>query len=446
MRWVPAALLTVALASGAAEAHAQVAKPPQLATAQSMIREGKAEQAWRLLAPLEKRYAGNPEFDLVLAMAATDSGRPNLATLALERVVVLQPGNATARLELARAFYALRDYERAERELQFLLAGDPPAEVRALVAEYRARMRGLPVMAEAPVWWAYAEVALGHDTNPNVATADDSIFVPSLGTELLIDPAFVRDSDKFAALSTGFEYSAPLSGPLTASLAADVDVRSHAEVDAANSRAVDVRARLHQRLGPRDGLHYTLRHSDYDLDHASYRRIESAAVEWRRLFTDRARIALGAQGYRIRYLRQEARANSSDLLVLGGSAAYVLDRATHTLGFAGLFAGLDNAVAGRADGDRHLLGASGGAQRALAPGVEAYLSLAWLYSRYADENRDFAARRRDRQLDFTLGVSWRFAGHWYVRPELSRIRNVSNIEVNDYTRTEASLSLRREWR
>ena len=447
MRWVPAAVLTVALIGAAAPACAQPARPPQLDTARVLIRDGKAEEAWRLLAPLAERYAGNPEVDLALAMAATDSGRPNLATLALERVVVQQPGNATARLELARAFYALRDYERAERELQFILQADPPPEVRALVAQYRARMRELPAgAAGVAAWWTYAEAAIGHDTNPNVATAQGGIFVPGLGSELLIDASLRRDSDKFAGLSAGFEYSTPLSGAFAGSLAADVNLRTYREVDAANSRAADLRAGLHQRLGARDGLQYTLSHSDYDLDHSSYRRLQSAAVEWRRLFADRARLAFGAQTYRIRYRRPDTRANSSDVLALGGSAAALLDNDTQTVGFAGVFTGMDNAIAGRADGDRHMLGASAGLQRVVAPRLEAYFNVALLYSRYANRNRDFGARRHDHQLDFTFGASWEFAPHWFLRPQVTRIRNASNIPVDDYARSEASLSLRREWR
>src|SRR5688572_25086236 len=101
MPWLPAVLLMIALAGASPAISAQ--SPPEVEGAQRLLREGKAEAAWRLLAPLEKRHAGQPEFDLALAMAATDSGRPNLATFALERLIVMQPGNGTARLELARA-------------------------------------------------------------------------------------------------------------------------------------------------------------------------------------------------------------------------------------------------------------------------------------------------------------------------------------------------------
>src|SRR5687767_1667525 len=96
----------------------------EIARAQALTAEGRPEEAWQLLSPLARRYAGQPDFDFALAVAALESGRPNLATFALERVVVVQPGNVAARLELGRAFFALHDYERAEREFQFVLGSD----------------------------------------------------------------------------------------------------------------------------------------------------------------------------------------------------------------------------------------------------------------------------------------------------------------------------------
>jgi len=446
MGWGRAALLSVALAGASVAAGAQTAPPPELERAQALIREGQAEEAWRLLSPLEKQYAGQPDFDLALAVAATDSGRPNLATFALERVVVMQPGNTAARLELVRAFYALRDYERAERELQFILEAEPPPEIRALAAEYRQKMQDRPAALLAAGWSGYAEAAIGHDSNANAATAQASIFVPSLGSALLVDPAFLRQRDRFAALGAGLEYAHPLSGSVAASLGAELQLRSYAELDQFDSRAADLRASLYQRLDARDTVQYTLRHNDFQLDHASYRRMQSAAVEWRRLFGDRARLGIGAQGYRIRYQQPDVAASSSDIAALAATAAYVLDPASRTVGLAGVYLGVaDNAVAGRADGDRRIFGATAGLRRNLAPDVEGYANAAFLYSRYQDPNPDFGIRRRDRQLDLSLGASWQLADGLFLRPQISRTRNASNIAVDDYGRTEVSLALRREW-
>lgn len=444
MGWVAGMMLAVALAAASMPAGAQPAPPPEVVQAQQLTREGRAEEAWRLLSPLEPQHAGQPDFDLALAMAATDSGRPNLATFALERLVITQPANATARLELARAYYALRDYERAERELQFILRGDPPADVRALVAQYRARMDELPANVAAPRagWSGYAEAGLGHDTNANAASAQGSVFVPSLGGDLVLAPGSVRAHDRFAELAAGALFVQPWGARWTLLAGADLRLRGYAGLDAFDSQALDLRGGLRQRLAGGDHLEYTLGHADLDLDRADYRRTQSAGAQWSRRLGERARLGVFAQGYRIRYRRADVRDASSDMLVAGASGAYALRWAV-VLG--GVLAGTDAAAAGRIDGDRRVFGANAGLQRRFAGQVNGHAGLALVHSSYRQDNAQFGLARRDRQLDLSLGLSWEVADGWELRPQLVRTRNRSNIAVNDYARTEASLALRRTW-
>ena len=441
MRGVLAAVLCVVLALASPDGSAQARQPAEVDQARSLIQAGRAEEAWQLLAPLQARYAGDPEFDLALAMAATDSGRPNLATFALERLVVVQPGNATARLELARAYYALRDHERAERELSFILEGDPPAEVRALVADYRSRMQGLAGASPAG-WSGYLEAGVGHDTNANAATAQANIFVPGLGGNVVLDPSVLRDADKFAALAAGAQYAHPLGEGWALIASGDLQLRRYAEQDEFDWRTLDLRAGLQQRLPNDQSLRYTLHYGDFELDRDGYRRMHSAAVQWVRRFGERARLNASAQGLRIRYRRDDVRDLSSDMLVLGAGGSYALRWA---LASAGVLVGADDAVSGRPDGDRRLYGANAALQRRLAERLEGYASFSLLQSDYRGENAVFARERRDRQYDAAIGLSWQMARGWFVRPQLSRTRNRSNIELHDYARTEASLALRRAW-
>ncbi len=443
MRWLPAIFVSVLLA---ATAPAVLGQPAELGRAQELVREGKAEEAWQLLSPLERQYAGQPQFDFVLAVAALESGRPNLATFILERVIVASPGHVAARLELARAYFALGDFERAEREFDFVLGTDPPAPVRALIARYREKLRDAPAARAAEALLsAYLEGTLGRDTNANAAAARGSLFIPSLGTELIFDPQFSRRADEFAALGAGLEYAKPLGGSLTLLAAADMRQRWHEDLKAVDSSAVDVRLGLKQRLDARDSLQYTVHHGEFDVDRPRYERSQSAIVEWSRALGTHARLALSAHGYRIRYVQEEAQASSSNLFGLGANGAYVLDAATRTVALGGVFIATDKAVGERADGDRRLYGLSGSLQRLLYPRTDVFASLAALDSDYRRTNPDFNVTRRDRVLDATLGLSWQFADGWWLRPQVTRTVHRSNIEVNDYRRTEASLTVRRVW-
>jgi outer membrane protein len=444
MRWIAAVLLCVLLAARAGVAQPQAVENPVLGQADALLRAGKAQEAWQLLSPLEPQYAGQQDFDYLLAVAALESGRPERATFILERVIAVNPGHVAARLEMARAYFALRDFERAEREFNFILNSDPPPGIRATVNSYLARMRGLSGV-DAPGFSGYAEVALGRDTNVGAVTAEGSVFIPGLGIEFVPDPTFRRRADDFVSLGAGLEYTHHLSRNHTVIGGAEVRQRTHADVDIFDWRTADLLLGMTHRLDERDSVQYVLRHNEYELDHARYRELQSAAAQWSRSFGERARLALLGQGYRIRYLQQDVRASSSNLFVAGISAAYVVDEPTRTVATGGIFLGRDNAVAGRADGDRRLHGLNLGVQRLLFAGVDGYATFSLLNSDYEQTNTDFDVMRRDRQRDAAVGLSWRFADGWFLRPQVARTHNKSNLTLNEYRRTETSLTLRRVW-
>lgn len=444
MRWLPAVLFCLVLVLRAGASFSQALDNLALGQADALLRNGKAEEAWQLLAPLELQHAGQPDFDYLLGIAALESGRPDRATFVFERVVTVNPGHVAARLEMARAYFALRDFERAEREFNFILQSDPPREIRSLASRYLERMRD-PEGTPASGFSGYVELTLGRDSNVNAASALSSVFVPALGTDFVPDPLFRRTADEFAALGAGIDYARALTGSVMLLAGAELRQRAHTDVDAFDSRLTELQLGLHTRLDERNSLQYNVRHTEYDLDHARYRRMQSAAAEWSRSFGTRARIAFSAQGYRIRYLQADVQASSSDLVAAGASAAYVVDQSTRTLARGVLSLGRDNAVAGRADGDRRLYGLSAGLQRRLATRVDGYASLGMLKSDYAQTNLDFGVTRRDRQVEMAVGLSWQIAGGWFLRPQVSHTNNRSSLALNEYRRTETSLTLRRVW-
>jgi outer membrane protein len=444
MRWIPSVLLCIVLGVHAATGLSQALDNPVLGKAEALVRAGKAGEAWQLLAPLEGQYAGQPDFDYLLGIAALESARPNRATFILERVITVNPGHLAARLEMARAYVALGDFERAEREFNLILKASPPAETRSLIQSYLARMRD-PAQVQGRGFSGYAEVALGHDTNVAAAAAQTSVFIPGLNTEFVPDPAFQRRPDAFSALGAGLEYAHPLRADLAVVGGADFRQRWHADIVAFDSRVVDLHASLIHRLDERDRMHYTVRRNHYELDHSRYQNILSMAAQWTRGFSPRTSFSLSAQGYRIRYLSDDARSSSSNVVAAAGSATHVLQESSRTVVAGGLYAGHDNAVAGRADGDRRMLGLSLGAQRQLFSGVHGYVRYAVLESDYATRNRDFGETRRDRQHDGAVGLVWEITDGWSLRPQITRTRNLSNLPLNEYSRTETSIALRRVW-
>jgi tetratricopeptide (TPR) repeat protein len=445
MRWIAAVTLCLALAARAGPSFAQEdVDLAVLSRAEVLVRSGEAEQAWALLAPLERQYAGRPDYDYLLGVAALESGRPNRATFVFERVLTVNPGHLAARLEMARAYYALRDFERAEREFNVILASAPPPEIATMSRLYLSRMReGQP--ARGAVLSGYAEVAVGRDSNVNAAAALSSVFVPGLGNEVAVDASLQPRPDDFVNLGAGLEYTHALTANLGLIAGVDVRQRWYAHADTFDSRGAELQAALAHKLDEASFVQYSARLSEYDLDNASYRDTASLVAQWNRRLNLRTRVALGGEAHRIRYRTDLTRASSSDLYAASAGVTYLLQPATLTAATGSLYFGDDQAVAGRADGDRRLLGVTVGLQRRLMERAEVYVRLSLLDSDYQMPNADFGVTRRDRQYDAVFGLGWEFANGWVLRPQVLYTTHSSNVPLNEYRRTETSLTLRRVW-
>ena len=83
-----------------------------LSEAEALLNSGKSDEAYKLLAPMDFEYSGNVRFDYLLGVSALDSGHPDKATLAFERVLAVEPNFAGARLDMARAYFHLGDLAR----------------------------------------------------------------------------------------------------------------------------------------------------------------------------------------------------------------------------------------------------------------------------------------------------------------------------------------------
>src|SRR5690606_1828271 len=87
-----------------------------IAQSRDQIRRGEAEAAYAALAARLDLYAGDPEFDYLLGIAALDSGHPGPALLAFERVLLVAPDHLQARAELGRAYLAAGEHENGRSE------------------------------------------------------------------------------------------------------------------------------------------------------------------------------------------------------------------------------------------------------------------------------------------------------------------------------------------
>jgi tetratricopeptide (TPR) repeat protein len=410
-----------------------------LRQAEQLVRKGDAAAAAKLLAPFEDEQAGEVTFDYLYGLALLQSGQVSVASLAFERVLARQPNHAAARLDLARAYVALGDDARAQREFESVKKLKPPAAARKAIErgllDIQKRKRKSRLAGRV-------ETQIGRDSNVNNSTEQSSIFVPLFGSNLTLATTSVGQTDRFAALGAGLDYSYALSQDSAALAAIDVRHRAHRDLEVFDTTSIDLRGGGQFTWGEYR-LGAQLIYSDYRLDHTAYRDSRGLAFDWQRPLGAEHSLLGFAQHLRQRYDDSAAAANDVDLNIAGLGVRLAQGDGAALLASALL--GREKAVNGRADGDKRVTGWRLGLFQPLDASRLFTLSAGVQDGAYRAENVLFETRRRDRLIDLAAALDWRLGDAWYLRPQLSLSRNRSNIALYDFHRRELLLSLRREF-
>jgi len=131
--------------------------------ARELLAGEQFEQAFELLDKESVQYAGNPEYDYMLGLAALRSEKPEQAVFALERAVQADPGYAAARMELVSAYLQLGLDRQAEAQLAILQTQQPPEAAREVMSRYQDILR--PRLSETPDPVRLLGLSAGYDSN-----------------------------------------------------------------------------------------------------------------------------------------------------------------------------------------------------------------------------------------------------------------------------------------
>jgi outer membrane protein len=438
-RWrtsLPATLLSLAMLAAASPAHAD----PTMERAQARMSANDAKGAFDILLPLEAQRAGIPAYDYLLGIAALDAGDPQRAIFALERVLAVEPNNARARAELARAYLAVGNQDGARQEFDNVRRMNPPADVRATIDRYLAAIS--TPEAERPVR-GYLGFGLGRDTNINTATSQSSIFFP--GLNLTGTFTGTQQRANFASLMGGVEAAFPLNenwaavGSVNANTKRNIG-KSYDSLDL--SANAGVRYTLERHRVTVLGNAAALKVDDPTID--TKRRSTGAMAQWQFQAAERTQIGLTGQLSHLRYPGQEVR--NAKRKIVGAQLGHGFVGAWSPYVFASAYTGREKAR----DANFQVfsfrpIGAALGAQVTLAPSVTATASTSFERRRYAAFDAAWGNTRRDTTWDARFGVQWAFAPTWSLNPEVSFTRNRSNQALSQFSRTMVSATVRKEF-
>ena len=437
-RW----LLAAALGAAIGGAHAS---PELLAQARGLLNAGQADQAYELLAAQEGALAGELEYDYLLGVAALDAGRADMATLAFERVLAVDPRHAGARLDLGRAWFEMGDLERAETELREVQGMNPPAQAAKAVERYLAAIERRRT-AQRTQWSGYLEAGLGYDSNVNNSTDQSTIFAPLFGVNLQLSATNVESDDGFVTVAGGGQVTHTLSDGVSLFAGADAMQRVNFDESDFDSGSISGRAGLRFGDGTADVVSIGLNAGRYYQDDQVNRDAAGLSADWRHTFDESNLLALSAQYTEMRYDDPALVTNDFDQGVIGASWLHLLGGSDgKTVLFANLYGGDENAVNDRADGDKEMVGGRVGLQHTLREDLTLFGSLGVQNGDYDRRNLIFLTTREDEMTDLRVGFNWAFESDWSLRGQLAHIQNDSNISIYEYDRTELSLFVRRDF-
>lgn len=166
------------------------------------IQQQQSKQALQILIDHENQYSGDIEYDYLLGVLALENGELSTAEIALERVVLVDPGHAGAWLDLAIVKFRQGNIETARQIVDHLEQNfNPPTPIRQELDKVKTRPRDTQVERQA--WHGMAALSYGYDTNANYGLSTDTLtLTPLAGMPIImqLNSSHLKAGDSAAQL------------------------------------------------------------------------------------------------------------------------------------------------------------------------------------------------------------------------------------------------------
>lgn len=409
--------------------------------AQVLLDQGKAGEAFQLLDPVEGARAGDARFDLLLGIAALDSGQTTRAVFALERVLAVEPNNARARAEIARAYLALGETDSARHEFETVQKQGVPPEVSANIDRFMDAVDRLDAVTRTTIR-GYLEGALGYDTNVNAATSKSSVAIPVFGgLPFTLADNSVKTGAWFASVGGGLNVRSPINNEVALVGGLSGVLRNNFGESDFDSLIGDAYAGV-VVTQDRNVFTFNAQFNQYELASDRYRTASGVSGQWQYNPDASNQLSAYVQYSGLRYPTQSEQ--NADRWVAGGAMAHAFRGGE--LAFASAYWVNQRAQ----DGGASWLGFNGlgvrvGGQMNFDARTVLFAGGAIEYRPYDSVDPIFLTTRKDTEYSVLIGARYTPDRFWTVSPKLVWTFNDSNIELYEYRRAAAALTLRRDF-
>lgn len=411
---------------------------------QSLFDTGKCHEAYDYAQSDLASSEGKPEFDYIYGICAIDTGKAEEGVRVLQRVLHKDPEHHLARLELARAYFLLRQFTLARTEFETVLGADPSDNVRYNIRLFLDAIDRQQARYETLIN-ANVYAGLGVDSNASLAPADATAYSQYQAYDpLTISSEYTAQNDSFSRFGFDLGISTPLNPELAAFGYVQSDFIRYSDYSAFDNENLRGGAGMAWLQGI-DSYSAELSWQRYDLGNNDLHTQTGLHASWARQWSPRSSVELYARLASLAYPVESLR--DARTTVLGVILNQRIDAALSPLLFIDLFLGRD-----RADNDssiaseissRDFYGLRAGSTLTTSRNTSLQLSLGWQDSEYgaADTALTTPILRQDGFLSGALEIYWRLDMHWLVIGNVYYTDNDSSIEANSYQRSQLGIRL-----
>lgn len=396
-------------------------------TVKALLKQNKADEAYQYLTAKDAFHMGEPDYDLLLARTALKSGRPNEAIFAYERVLMTQPKNHPAKVELAIAYFQIDQLENSKRLFKEALIARPPANLQEDIHRYLEHIEE-KLTARRHAFGAELSLKQGWDSNINSATNESEIQL-TVGTYRPSEGVDKETSDSFTELLTraNYNYNFNVNASLFSSIGYSNRENNHKQFD---SQRADARFGYSHLTGL-GRISLPLSYQTMWLDNKQLREVTTASINLNRAdkagFTD-----YNLQYGEIRYPDQSA----LDVDFVAASFAFGLSSANGAFNQQyALFYGDETATNSTYDFNaREYHGFQ--ARFPVRVGQKHVLTPKAVYQKgvYRQRHPFFKEKRQDKFIHYEFDWRWYLSRHWQLNSQISRTDTASTVAIYTYQR------------
>lgn len=424
----------------------------------TLLRQGNNIAAYELANEVENQFAGEIEFDFYYGLAALESGHPQYASMAFDRILMLQPDNPRVRLELARTYYVMGDLKAAKAEFDSVLEVKPPnpvvERINVFLDAIEARQKTQDLLWQAQLKWH-----TGIDSNVNSATNTpfEAVFGPFRAT-LTPSEDSAKQDDVFNEVALNGFFRMPQSQKSAYFASSQIVNRINSSSSQFDTNSVSLAGGWSYQSN-KNQFRFPATMQVLWVDGEPSRNLFNLGTQWSRALNAQRQVSSFLQFSALRYPNnnnfvagiKQADNHEKDIdQAITGIGVFQNIAAWRTGLNANLLAGVDNARGADAAGNdiygKTFVTLQGAAQYRPFNRHTLQLRMMLQYSEYEDRDPRFpTAVREDLLTD--ANIAWR----WLMQKKLSfdftlaYTDNHSNLNNYDYDRTRIFFGAQYQW-